>query len=324
MRFKHFTYPLITSVLLHAAGLASASRLIELSGPALPSELIPIEVVTTAPTLSPAPLPTKKEVARLKEPIQITPPRIIERPAITLAAAVSTPPSIEEPVLPSPLHMPLAYHREARELLPGSPPSPESAAPARPEPGPLLPLPAIDADGRGNVLGPSTEAKAAPRPASSEGGEAGAGGLSTKGDVALLPGIGVQGGSGGPGRSGLGLGRTGGAEQVTGINPGAGGEGHGGGAGHPIRLARPRGGYQIRPQYPESARRQGIEGMSLLRFQVLANGTVGEILLERSAGYQDLDRAAIEAVKKWRFDPARQGNRLIAVWVTLPVRFELR
>jgi protein TonB len=44
----------------------------------------------------------------------------------------------------------------------------------------------------------------------------------------------------------------------------------------------------------------------------------------RSAGHADLDEAAMEAVRKWRFEPARRGKDAVTVWVTLPVRFELR
>jgi protein TonB len=89
-------------------------------------------------------------------------------------------------------------------------------------------------------------------------------------------------------------------------------------------FARPRGGYQTRPVYPESARRAGLEGVSTLRFEVRADGTVGAIAVERSAGFGELDRAAVAAVRTWRFEPARRGNDAVAVWVTLPVRFELR
>ena len=88
-------------------------------------------------------------------------------------------------------------------------------------------------------------------------------------------------------------------------------------------LARPLGGYQTTPRYPESARRQGVEGIATLRFIVLATGRVGQIAVARSAGHVDLDRAAVEAVRTWRFDPARRGKEAVAVWVTLPVRFEL-
>ncbi len=89
-------------------------------------------------------------------------------------------------------------------------------------------------------------------------------------------------------------------------------------------FARPAGGYQVRPRYPESARRQGIEGEALLRFQVLATGRVASVSVVRSAGHPDLDRAAVEAVQAWRFEPARRGKEPVAVWVTLPVRFRLQ
>ncbi len=321
---KPFTYPLVTSVLIHMAGLAATPRLITLSDQSLPSEFIPIEVVTAAPPLAPPSPPPHKEIAKPKAPETITPPRIIERPQIRLAAPISTLPPIEEPLPSSRVHVPMEYPREAKQLLPGPPPSPEPAAPAKPEPGPLLPLPAINAEGhRGNVLGPPARAHRNPV-GPREGGEAGAGNLYAKGDVAVVQGTGSGGGGGGTGRSGLGLGRDGIGEQVAGINPGVGGQGPGGGARGPSRLARPRGGYQIRPRYPESARREGIEGVTFLKFEIRADGRVGKVLVERSAGHRDLDLTAVEAVKLWRFDPARRGNQPIAMWVTLSVRFELR
>jgi protein TonB len=100
---------------------------------------------------------------------------------------------------------------------------------------------------------------------------------------------------------------------VAGLQPGAGGG-----------LARPLGGYQVKPRYPESARRQGVEGTTLLKIYVSDTGLVEDVLVEGSAGHQDLDLAAMDAVKKWRFEPAKRGNQLIAVWVMLPVRFALR
>jgi protein TonB len=50
---------------------------------------------------------------------------------------------------------------------------------------------------------------------------------------------------------------------------------------------------------------------------------VAEIDIEKSAGFRDLDFAAVDAVKKWRFEPARQGKKAVSVWVLLPVKFEL-
>lgn len=90
------------------------------------------------------------------------------------------------------------------------------------------------------------------------------------------------------------------------------------------RTAIPRGGYQVRPSYPGSARRLGIQGMTTLRVFVAADGRVGEVLIQESAGHPDLDNAAAEAVKRWRFEPARRGVEPVGVWVLLPVEFRLR
>ena len=98
----------------------------------------------------------------------------------------------------------------------------------------------------------------------------------------------------------------------------------GGGEGPLAAFARPLGGYQVTPPYPESARRLGVQGITHLRFEVLPNGRVGSVQVDRSAGHPDLDQAAVEAIRQWRFEPARRGSEPVTVWVTLPVRFELR
>jgi protein TonB len=61
-----------------------------------------------------------------------------------------------------------------------------------------------------------------------------------------------------------------------------------------------------------------------LLFEVLTNGTVGDVQVEQSAGSPELDQAAAEAIKKWRFEPARRANQPVAVWLRMPVRFVLR
>ena len=88
--------------------------------------------------------------------------------------------------------------------------------------------------------------------------------------------------------------------------------------------ARPTGGYQVRPSYPASAKRLGVQGTTLLRVQVLENGRVGGLEVEQSAGHPDLDQAAIDAVRRWRFEPARRGDQAVAMWVRLPVEFRLK
>jgi protein TonB len=90
------------------------------------------------------------------------------------------------------------------------------------------------------------------------------------------------------------------------------------------QYARPQGGYQVRPSYPAAPRRLGVQGTTLLRVHVLADGRIGDVLVEKSAGHPDLDDAATDAVKRWRFDPARRGREAVAMWVLLPVEFKLR
>jgi protein TonB len=90
------------------------------------------------------------------------------------------------------------------------------------------------------------------------------------------------------------------------------------------QFARPQGGYQVRPSYPAAPRRLGIQGTTLLRVHVLADGRIGEVLVEKSGGHPDLDQAATDAVRAWRFDPARRGTEPVAMWVLLPVEFRLK
>jgi protein TonB len=88
--------------------------------------------------------------------------------------------------------------------------------------------------------------------------------------------------------------------------------------------AQPQGGYQVRPSCPAAPRRLGIQGTTLLRVHVLSDGRIGDVLVEKTAGHPDLDEAAADAVRRWRFEPARRGSEPVAMWVLLPVEFRLR
>jgi protein TonB len=77
------------------------------------------------------------------------------------------------------------------------------------------------------------------------------------------------------------------------------------------------------PRYPNSARRKGVEGTVLIKAYVTDQGRVEQLQIEQSAGHADLDEAAVEAVGRWRFEPACRGRQPIAMWVSIPVRFML-
>lgn len=82
---------------------------------------------------------------------------------------------------------------------------------------------------------------------------------------------------------------------------------------------------KVDPVYPSAARQAGLEGTVTLRIQILANGRPDEITITRSTGYSVLDDAAVAAVRKWLFIPAKDRNsgRAVACTTTLPVSFRL-
>ena len=77
------------------------------------------------------------------------------------------------------------------------------------------------------------------------------------------------------------------------------------------------------PRYPAESRRLHQEGRVMLRVAVTAEGRPERVTLERSSGYRLLDDSAIEAVRCWKFHPARMGSMSVASTVSVPVRFEL-
>ncbi|MFZ0258026.1 MAG: energy transducer TonB [Gammaproteobacteria bacterium] len=78
-----------------------------------------------------------------------------------------------------------------------------------------------------------------------------------------------------------------------------------------------------RPSYPQMARRRGQEGRVLIRVSVLGNGRVGSARVAKSSGYGSLDRAALKAVKRWRFEPALRAGKPVPATFTVPVTFRL-
>ena len=77
------------------------------------------------------------------------------------------------------------------------------------------------------------------------------------------------------------------------------------------------------PVYPLAARRNREEGKVLLKVFVSAAGAVEKIELHTTSGSARLDQAAQDAVRGWRFVPARQGDTSVAAWVIVPIKFTL-
>lgn len=77
------------------------------------------------------------------------------------------------------------------------------------------------------------------------------------------------------------------------------------------------------PKYPASSRRAGEQGRVLLKVLVSEQGTPEEIELDTSSGSERLDQAAMDAVKKWSFIPAKRSNQPVSAYVLVPVKFSL-
>lgn len=76
------------------------------------------------------------------------------------------------------------------------------------------------------------------------------------------------------------------------------------------------------PRYPASALRAGVGGTVMVRAQLDASGQPVDVDLVRRSGNRDLDRAALQAVRKWRFEPAMRNGKAVASTVQVPVDFK--
>lgn len=94
-------------------------------------------------------------------------------------------------------------------------------------------------------------------------------------------------------------------------------------SGRDFASATPRYRVNPRPDYPIPSRRRGEEGVVLLNVVIQTNGVPESVSLNRSSGHPMLDRAAIDAVRRWSFEPARAASVPVASRVVVPVRFSL-
>lgn len=78
------------------------------------------------------------------------------------------------------------------------------------------------------------------------------------------------------------------------------------------------------PRYPDLARRNGWEGEVIVRAQVNAAGRVTSASVLTKSRYAVLDKAAVDAVRRWRFRPRTVGGQAVEAAVEVPVNFSLR
>ena len=320
----------LTALMLHMVALAVMSFGWQAWRESWPRpELLATTLIAVTPVPEPTPPPPPEsptepvpmpDVDSVPEPVPATPP--LSAP-LTLPTQVQPPPPKQVEPRPKPAPVAQTQHPKpppARERAPR--PAPEQRAAKASPPQGLRNEPPGSAGSRPPGVSPASDTlvEATPQPATPAEG-AGVGQLFAHGDMPVASGAGGSGEGTGGGRAHAG----------TGVGAGGGtGPGRGGGSGNGTGSdggisARPIGGYQVKPRYPESARRRGIEGTVLLKMRITAQGRVEDVQVVRSAGYPELDESAIEAVRRWRFEPARRNGAPVAEdAVLLPVVFQLQ
>lgn len=80
----------------------------------------------------------------------------------------------------------------------------------------------------------------------------------------------------------------------------------------------------IRPKYPKTAKDKGIEGTVVVQVFVNEKGRVTEMHILKGIPNTGLDEAAMNAIRKVRFKPAKAREKNVGVWISIPVNFRLK
>jgi protein TonB len=94
-------------------------------------------------------------------------------------------------------------------------------------------------------------------------------------------------------------------------------------AASPASSSPPRAVTTPAPDYAEAERRAGHAGEVQVAFRVAADGTVADVRVAHSSGWPVLDASALEAARRWRFEPARDSaGKPVAAQVQMPITFD--
>ncbi|MFK5923867.1 MAG: energy transducer TonB [Verrucomicrobiota bacterium] len=89
------------------------------------------------------------------------------------------------------------------------------------------------------------------------------------------------------------------------------------------KLAAARPSKRRAPIYPKIARKKGYQGTSVFIATINPDGSIKELKLSKTSGHAILDRAAKEALRHWKFTPAKRNGITIASQLRIPIIFRL-
>jgi periplasmic protein TonB len=74
-------------------------------------------------------------------------------------------------------------------------------------------------------------------------------------------------------------------------------------------------------EYPVALWDLRVQGETEVLIHVNQFGDVDSVLVSKASGYAEFDSAAVAGARKLRFTPGRRGDRHVAMWTKVPVRF---
>ena len=88
-------------------------------------------------------------------------------------------------------------------------------------------------------------------------------------------------------------------------------------------VTMPRVVREVKPDYPDSVKKEGIRGSVTLNAVVRKDGTVGEVTVKKAL-HPELDEEAVKAMKKWEFKPGTKEGKPVDVAVDVEMTFNLK
>ncbi len=76
----------------------------------------------------------------------------------------------------------------------------------------------------------------------------------------------------------------------------------------------------VPPEYPAELRRDGVSGLVMVKCTIDEQGNVVDPQVEKSSNGA-FEKPAVDALKKWKFKPAKQDGAPVAIKVSIPIKF---
>jgi protein TonB len=76
----------------------------------------------------------------------------------------------------------------------------------------------------------------------------------------------------------------------------------------------------VAPEYPQELRRDGVSGLVMVKCTIDEQGNVVDPQVEKSSN-PAFEKPAVDALKKWKFKPAKQDGAAVAIKVSIPIKF---